>query len=283
MKGKEKNKRGILIIVAGLVVYATICIIVDYLEKRRNGIIELTTEADTTKEFSTSEETITEDYFNRWISDENKFPFVYETIYLNENSLQEYIMDDDVGEKITIELLRKELYMYSHQQNQSLCIWNDEDVYKAIYSYNRFQIAPYGLIKQILPKVKRLHQLTNYYGDELKMKDFKTIDTRIFRNIEKIYSLVDKPNHIQLITLGYGYVYPTIQLITINKENFGYIDSTIFYSIKQDESETIRIKGCLDEAFETLSIKEIHTFSNYSDTFQYDYKILESGKIDLLE
>ena len=112
----------------------------------------------------------------------------------------------------------------------------------------------------------------------------KEARVEVFRRIEKIYSIKELDNHIQLIVLGYGEGYPTIQLITLEKESLTYIDHVEIYSFVIGENENItRIKGCLNKEFSTLSVKEIQSETAWStnhDTIEYSYDIHHTGKIE---
>lgn len=210
-------------------------------------------------------------YFNMFLEDSSLYLIKYDTLKIIGKSYEGLIFDNEWDKKLSIRELKKLLEDNSYKWNQDLCIWNEDAVFDAIYSYNKLKSISYPLIKKIIPQTERLPQLV-------------IRENQVFRKIEKIYSTNSLSGHIQLIVLGYGEVFPTIQLITLEKNNLEYIDKVVVYSMSIKDKKTVRIKGCLNEKFDTLRIKEIH--SSYTqnrylhDTIEYSYEILTSGKIE---
>jgi len=226
------------------------------------------------------ERNISSDYFYTFSKSKDLNPFSYDTIQLDSTLLKNLINDRKKETGSSTNKLRDSLIEKSYKFNQNLCIWNEEDVNDAIYQYNKHGRISYKLINGILPKTERRNQLVINKSTKEKDGWFQ-----VFRKIEKIYSINELADHLQLIVLGYDEIYPKIQLITLEKESLKYVDKVDFYSLVQDqEGNIVRTKGCLNNEFNTLVIKEIHsTFTELHDTIEYSFDILKSGQIQLAE
>ncbi len=222
-------------------------------------------------------------FFKKYIEAEDLRPFIFDTIRLPSINFNDLIEDDRNEIEFSSKELREYLKEKSYKFDQRLCIWNEKDVFDAIYQYNRLEPIPYQLVKRLVPKGHRRNQLVKY---ELKDENNEK-RVQVFRKIEKIYGINELEDHLQLIVLGYGQFFPNIQLITLEKETLNYVDRVEVYSCVQNKFKNItRIKGCLNKEFTTLNVKEIHSetaWSDNSDTIEYSYEIHQTGKIELIK
>ena len=231
------------------------------------------------------ESNFTKDYsYSNFRKNKALNPIIYDPIYVWKRSFEDLIVDNEIDEQLSFEELKSQLAIKSYKVNQDLCLWNEEDNFDALYGYNMIKTLPYQLAKRIIPQSIRKNQLIINKTFDAYIKDGVKIDAtiQVYRKIEKIYSINEKSDHIQLLVLGYGEIYPTIQLITLNKNNFEFVDKVIVYRMESNDKELIRIKGCLNDTFEVLNIKEIHSYEQSNDTIEYKYEILKSGKIELM-
>ncbi len=276
------NKEFIIGLPVLFVFYLIILIFVDHLEKNRiqkSEELRLQASLDNPPD---DESIMPEEYYSyNFFNDKELFPIKFDPLKVQGKNIDSFILDKETDIQLSVAELKRQLKEYSYKLKGDFCIWNEQEVYTAIYRYNKLKHIPYLVIKKILPKSERQNQLVietkiRRTGDPVKGEDR---DYKVYSKIEKIYSMQELVNHIQLVVLGYGKSFPTIQLITLKKDNLEYIDQTILYSMEINDNEIIRIKGCLNATFDTLHTWYINEIGAVLDTTKYSHEISGSGQI----
>lgn len=222
--------------------------------------------------------------FRSFLDDDRLHPINFDTLNIPLKSFSKLIDRNHLDKKWTPENLKAYFKRNASQRNINLCIWEEQMVSESIYHFNLLNKVEDEIIKMILPPQQRRDQFIIDSFEQPTTYQGKRVN--VYNKMERILAYNELENHIQLFLMGYGVIYPTIQILTFSKDEFKYVDSSILYSLKFINDAPYRIKGCLNNSFNEIRIKEIArirdtlNFHRGHDTIFYKLAISKFGEIE---
>ena len=221
-----------------------------------------------------------------FFGDEHLHPIVYDRINIKPDSVPTLLRKKKWTSKKSPEELKNYFMEKASRKNVSLCLWEEQMVFESLYSFNKLNSIELSVMNSILPLDERLDQFVEKPSEifcEIR-KEF----VNVYSKMEKIYGYNEMENYIQLLILGYGEIYPTLQMVTVSKDKFEFIDSEVLYSFKtMDSKKVVRIKGCLNDNLDEIRVKKItETYPKailHYDTIEYQLNLDEVGQICRIE